>query len=67
MKCSELVESGVTQTQRMGYLSGGEQTPITLRVPRNFKEAATEVACLRGVSFSAFIRSCIINELSEGE
>jgi predicted HicB family RNase H-like nuclease len=51
----------------MDFLSEGVPTPITLRVPRNLKEAATETARLRGVSFSAFVRSCIINELSEGE
>lgn len=67
MKYSDLVESGATQMQRMDYLSEGEPTPITLRVPRNLKEAATEMARLRGVSFSALVRSCIINELSEGE
>ncbi|QUC03870.1 hypothetical protein [Atopobium sp. oral taxon 416] len=67
MKCSDLVESGATQMQRMDYLFEGEPIPITLRVPRNLKEVATETACLRGVSFSAFVRSCIINELSEGE
>jgi predicted DNA binding CopG/RHH family protein len=67
VKYSDLVESGATQAQRMDYLSEGEPTPITLRVPRNLKEAATETARLHGVSFSAFVRSCIINELSEGE
>lgn len=67
MKYSDFVESGATQTQRMDFLSEGDPTPITLRVPRHLKEAATETARLHGVSFSAFIRSCIINELSEGE
>lgn len=67
VKYSDFVESGATQTQRMDFLSEGVPTPITLRVPRNLKEAATETARLRGVSFSAFVRSCIINELSEGE
>jgi predicted HicB family RNase H-like nuclease len=66
MKYSELVDSGATSSQVMDYLSEGEPTPITLRVPRNLKDAAAEAARLRGVSFSAFIRSCIINELSEG-
>ncbi|NLH90995.1 MAG: hypothetical protein GX481_00760 [Atopobium sp.] len=51
----------------MDYLSEGEPTPITLRVPRNLKDATAETARLRGISFFAFIRSCIINELSEGD
>ena len=65
MKYSELVESGATDAQRKDYLAVGEPTPITLRVPKNLKDAAAEEARLRGVSFSAFIRNCIINELSQ--
>lgn len=64
MKYSELLESGATAAQRQDYLTEGEQTPITLRVPKNLKDAAAEAAKLRGVSFSAFIRNCIINELA---
>ena len=65
MKYSELVESGATDAQRKDYLAVGEPTPITLRVPKNLKDAAAEEARLRGVSFSAFIRNCIINELTQ--
>ncbi|MDI9589781.1 MAG: hypothetical protein QM302_01810 [Acidobacteriota bacterium] len=64
MKYSELVESGATEAQRQDFLAVGNPTPITLRVPKNLKIAAAEVARLRGVSFSAFIRNCIINELA---
>ena len=64
MKYSELVEGGATEAQKQDYLAVGDPTPITLRVPKNLKDAAAETARLRGVSFSAFIRSCIINELS---
>ena len=64
MKYSELVESGATEARRQDFLVEGEQTPITLRVPKNLKDAAAEAARLRGVSFSAFIRNCIINELA---
>ena len=64
MKYSELVEGGASDSQRKDYLAVGEPTPITLRVPKNLKDAAAEEARLRGVSFSAFIRNCIINELA---
>ena len=64
MKYSELVESGATEAKRQDFLAEGEQTPITLRVPKNLNDAAAEAARLRGVSFSAFIRNCIINELA---
>jgi predicted HicB family RNase H-like nuclease len=64
MKYSELFESGATETQRQDYLAAGDSIAITLRVPKNLKDAATEAARLHGVSFSAFIRTCIINELT---
>ena len=64
MKGSELVESGASESKRQDHLAEGEQTPITLRVPKNLKDAAAEAARLRGVSSSAFIRTCIINELT---
>ena len=65
MKYSELVEKGASEARRQDFLAIGEPTPITLRVPKNLKDAAVETARLRGVSFSAFIRNCIINELSQ--
>ena len=44
MKYSELVESGATEAKRQDFLAEGEQTPITLRVPKNLKDAAAEAA-----------------------
>ena len=66
MKYSELVEGGASETQIQGFLAEGDQTAITFRFPRNLKKAASEAAKLRGVSFSAFLRSCVINELASG-
>lgn len=65
MKYSEFVDSGASVSKRRDYLAEGDPTPVTLRLPKNLKEAASEAARLRGVSFSAFIRNCIMNELSE--
>lgn len=64
MKYSELVDSGATEGRLQEHLAGGEPIAITLRVPKNLKQAAAEAARLRGVSFSAFIRTCVINELT---
>lgn len=65
MKYSELVDSGATEGKLQEYLADGEPIAITLRVPKNLKDAAVEAARLRGVSFSAFIRTCVINELTQ--
>lgn len=67
MKYSELVESEATRTERQEYLTGGETTAITIRIPKKLKEAAAERAALKGISFSAYARMCIIDDLVEGE
>lgn len=65
MKYSELVDSGATEGRLQDHLADGAPIAITLRVPKNLKDAAAEAARLRGVSFSAFIRTCVINELTQ--
>ena len=66
VKYTDLIEQGSSESQLQAFLSDGDPTPITIRVPQNLKDAAAEVARLRGVSFSAFVRNCPINELSRG-
>lgn len=63
VKYSELVNSGATETELQEQLVGGDMTIITMRIPRNLKEAGAEAAALRGISFSAFIRMYMIEEL----
>ena len=63
MKYLELVNSSVTETELQEQLVGDDMTTITMRIPRNLKEAGAEAAALRGISFSAFIRMCMIEEL----
>lgn len=63
MKYSKLMRSGATETELQEQLTGGDMTTITMRIPRNLKEAGAEAANLRGISFSAFIRMCMIEEL----
>lgn len=64
MKYSELVEGDATQTQKQEYLTSGDVTAITIRIPRNLKEAAAEWASLKGISFSAYARMCMIADLA---
>ena len=64
MKYAELIGGGASTSQRQDFLAEGDPTPITLRVPKNLKDVAAETARLPGISFSAFVRSFIINELA---
>ena len=63
MKYSKLMRSGATETELQEQLTGGDMTTITMRIPRNLREAGAEAANLRDISFSAFIRMCMIEEL----
>lgn len=65
MKFSELVEQGLTETEKREFLADGDMTAITFRIPRNLKEASQEEARNRGTSFSSFVRSCLMQELSK--
>ena len=64
MKYSDFVENGATDTEKQEFLVGGDMAAITIRIPKNLRDADKEAAALKGVSFSAFIRMCMIQELS---
>ena len=65
MKYTELVEAGATETEIREFLADGEMTAITFRIPRNLEDAGVEAAALRGMSYSAFIRMCMMDELAK--
>ena len=65
MRYAELVEGNATEREIQEYLVGGDATTITLRIPGNLHESAKEAAALRGMSLSAFVRNCMIQELSK--
>ena len=61
----ELVASGASEAEIRAFLSQSEQTAVTIRVPKNLKSAIEEEAEARGMSFSAFVRSCVVEELAK--
>ena len=64
MVYSDLLRSGATPTEVRAFLTEGDSTAITIRLPKNLKDATAEAAELHGMSFSAYIRSCLMAELS---
>lgn len=66
MKYSDLLNNKPSETDIQRYLADGDQTAITIRIPKNLKDAAAETAELKGMSFSAYIRNCLIADLSSG-
>lgn len=62
---TELVDSKASETDIRRYLMEGERVSVTMRIPDTLRDAAKEEAALRGMSFSAFVRTCMIEELAK--
>ena len=65
MKYSDLVENGSTDTQKQEFLVDGGMTAITVRIPKNLRDAGKEAATLKGMSFSTYVRLCMIENLTK--
>lgn len=61
----ELIDSGATKSAQQSFLADGETVAVTIRIPSNLRDSAKEIASLRGMSFSAYIRMCMIDRLTE--
>lgn len=67
MSYKELIKNGTDATDIQQYLVDGEMTVITIRIPKSLRDNTKEAAELRGMSFSALVRKCTIDELSNIE
>lgn len=65
MKYSELVDRNATPVELQAYLVGGEVVPVSMRIPENLRDAAKEAAELSGMSFTSFVKMCLIERLAE--
>lgn len=63
--CTELVASKASKTDVRRYSADGDQVSVILRIPDIFCDAAKECASFCGMSFSAFLRICIIEKLAK--
>ena len=64
MSYTELCKSGAPATEMREFLVGGDTVAITIRIPQNLRDSAKEEATLRGTTFSALLRECLIEELA---
>ena len=64
MTYSELVKNDASSAEMKEYLVSGNNVSVAIRIPDTLRDAAKEEAALRGMSFSALIRTCLIDELS---
>lgn len=61
----DLIEGSPSETEIRSYLVDGDQVSVTLRIPNTLRDAAKDEAALRSMSFSAFVRTCMIEELAK--
>ena len=66
MTYAELLDKHAGENEIRSFLVDGDTVPVTLRIPANLRDSAKEAAALRGMSFSAFMRACMIDELAKG-
>ncbi len=64
MDYAELLKNDTCTADMQKYLADGDMTAITIRIPKNLRDAAKEASAMRGMGFSAFLRMCMIDELT---
>lgn len=65
MSYSDLLKSNANETDIRSYLTEGNQVSVAFRIPQNLRDSAKQAAELRGMSFAAFMRMCMMNELAK--
>ena len=65
MRYSEMLDSGATPRELRSFLVGGDVVPVSMRIPENLRDTAKEAAELSGMSFTSFVKMCLIERLSE--
>ena len=65
MEYRDLVDKGADRTELQAFLTQGDMATTTIRIPANLKKTIAKEASLQGMSFSAFIRRCAIQCLSD--
>ena len=53
----ELMKGNPGETEIRSFLVNGDQVSVTLRIPDTLREAGMVEAALRGLCFSAFVRT----------
>ena len=66
MGYADMIRNNANSTDIREYLVSGDQTAITIRIPDTLRDAAKEAAALKGTSLSAYVRECLIKELTNG-
>lgn len=66
MKYSDLLSKSPSETEIQKHLADGDQTAITIRIPKNLKDAAMDAAEFKSMSFTAYTHNLLVVDLSSG-
>ena len=61
----EFIKFNYDETEIRSFLVNGDLVSVTLRIPDTLRDAAKKEAAQRGMNFSAFVRTCMIEELAK--
>lgn len=61
----ELIKGNPDETEIRSFPVNGDRVSVTLRIPDTLRDTAKEETALRGMNFSAFVRTCMLEELAK--
>ncbi|MBM6779769.1 hypothetical protein H6A16_09740 [Collinsella tanakaei] len=65
MKYSELLDRNAALSELQSFLVDGENVAVTVRIPKNMRDAAKEMAELSGISFTGLLKLSLIEYLAQ--
>ena len=65
MKYSELLDRNAALSELQSFLVDGGNVAVTVRIPKNMRDAAKEMAELSGISFTGLLKLSLIEYLAQ--
>lgn len=62
---TDFIDGSLSETEIRSNLIDGSHVSVTFRMPETLRDVTKLEASLHGVNFSAFVHTCMIEELSK--
>ena len=62
---ADFIDGSLSETEIRSNLIDGSHVSVTFRIPETLHDVTKAETSLRGVNFSAFVHTCMIEELSK--
>lgn len=63
----DLDDKYASDSEKRAFLVDVATTAITIRIPKNLKDSIADAASPKVLSFSAYMRTCLMNSLIESK